>query len=82
MVGLRVKVLGRMGWTTSPHPRAGALSCPSPAILRAGLLRGPGLYTALWVALLLVPHLRSAALRLRGLGGGATMTIPGGAGTP
>jgi len=52
----RVMVLGRMGWTTSPHPRAGALSCPSPAICgpelghlsrpalcrRAGLLRGPG----------------------------------------
>jgi hypothetical protein len=39
-VGLRAKVLGRMGWTTSPHPRAGALSCPSLAIY------GPGSYGA------------------------------------
>jgi hypothetical protein len=37
MMSLRVMVLGRMGWTTSPHPRACALSCPSPAIHGAGL---------------------------------------------
>src|SRR5215210_717401 len=36
MVGLRAKVLGRMGWTTSPHPRAGALSCPLLAVYWAG----------------------------------------------
>ena len=33
-------VLGQMGWTTSPHPRAGALSCPSSAI--AGRRKGGG----------------------------------------
>jgi hypothetical protein len=38
MVGVRAKVLGRMGWTTSPHLRAGALSCPPLAIY------GPGSY--------------------------------------
>src|SRR5829696_7274293 len=38
MVGLRAKVLGQMGWTTSPYLRAGALSCPSLAIY------GPGSY--------------------------------------
>src|SRR3712207_3531178 len=31
MVSLRVVVLGRLGRTPSPHPRACALSCPSPA---------------------------------------------------
>ena len=36
MVGLRAMVLGRLGRKPSPHPRACALSCPSPAI------RGPG----------------------------------------
>ena len=36
MVGLRVMVLGRMGWTTSPYPRACALSCPSPAFYGPG----------------------------------------------
>jgi hypothetical protein len=40
MVGLRAKVLGQMGWTTSPYLRAGALSCPSLAIY------GPGSYGA------------------------------------
>ncbi len=30
---LRVVVLGRLGRTPSPHPRACALSCPSPAII-------------------------------------------------
>src|SRR5829696_5219541 len=29
IVWLRAKVLGQMGWTTSPYLRAGALSCPS-----------------------------------------------------
>ena len=38
MVGVRAKVLGQMGWTTSPYQRAGALSCPSLAIY------GPGSY--------------------------------------
>src|SRR5215212_8729837 len=36
MVGLQAMVLGRLGRTSSPHPRACALSCPSPTI------RGPG----------------------------------------
>jgi len=30
-------VLGQMGWRTSPHPRAGALSCPPPATYGPGL---------------------------------------------
>src|SRR5215203_6964880 len=38
MVGLRAKVLGQMGWTTSPYQRACALSCPSPAIYGPGSL--------------------------------------------
>src|SRR5215216_1804047 len=40
IVWLRAKVLGRMGWTTSPYLRACALSCPSLAI------DGPGSYGA------------------------------------
>ena len=36
MVGVRAKVLGQMGWTTSPYQRAGALSCPSLAIYGPG----------------------------------------------
>jgi hypothetical protein len=36
MVGLRAKVLGRLGRKPSPHPRACALSCPSLAVYRAG----------------------------------------------
>src|SRR5215213_3793630 len=36
-------VLGQMGWTTSPYPRAGALSCPSSAIARRR--KGGGLPT-------------------------------------
>src|SRR5215203_2169869 len=40
IVWLRAKVLGQMGWTTSPYLRAGALSCPSLAI------EGPGSYGA------------------------------------
>src|SRR5215218_775729 len=40
IVWLRAKVLGQMGWTTSPYLRAGALSCPSLAI------DGPGSYGA------------------------------------
>jgi hypothetical protein len=38
MVGLRAKVLGRLGRTTSPHPRACALSCPSLVVYRTGAL--------------------------------------------
>src|SRR5215217_1745240 len=48
MVGLRAKVLGQMGWTTSPYQRACALSCPSLAIF------GPGSYGAPAFILLLV----------------------------
>ena len=33
---MRAKVLGRLGWKPSPHPRACALSCPSPAIYGPG----------------------------------------------
>jgi hypothetical protein len=44
MVWVRAKVLGQMGWTTSPYLRAGALSCPSLAIYRAGVLWGSGLF--------------------------------------
>src|SRR5215212_11975478 len=40
MVGLRAKVLGQMGWTTSPYQRACALSCPSLAIYRPGYPSG------------------------------------------
>src|SRR5215213_11900318 len=45
MVGLRAKVLGQMGWTTSPYQRACALSCPSLVIYGPGL-SGSGLYNA------------------------------------
>jgi hypothetical protein len=47
MLSLRAMVLGRMGWTTSPHPRACALSCPSPATYGPGysLLNFPGPHT-------------------------------------
>jgi hypothetical protein len=38
MVGLRAKVLGRLGTEVSPHPGACALSCPSRAVY------GPGSY--------------------------------------
>jgi hypothetical protein len=37
-VGVRAKVLGQMGWTTSPYLRASALSCPSLVVYRAALL--------------------------------------------
>jgi hypothetical protein len=37
-VGLRAKVLGRLGRKPSPHPRACALSCPSSAIYGPGSL--------------------------------------------
>jgi len=37
MVELRATDLGRLGWKPSPHPRAHALSCPSPAIYGPGL---------------------------------------------
>src|ERR687897_34835 len=40
MVGVRAKVLGQMGWTTSPYLRASALSCPSLVVYRAGVLQG------------------------------------------
>src|ERR687894_1574265 len=60
MVWVRATVLGRLGRKPSPHPRAGALSCPPPAIYgpglghftrpvlchRAGVLRGSGLLSA------------------------------------
>jgi hypothetical protein len=59
MVGLRAKVLGQMGWTTSPYQRACALSCPSLAIYGPGL-SGSGLYNALGRALLLSTHLGAA----------------------
>src|SRR5215217_7473840 len=46
MVGLRAKVLGRLGRKPSPHPRACALSCPSLVVYRAGVLQGgSGPYT-------------------------------------
>ena len=38
MVGLRAKVLGRLGRTTSPQPRACALSCPSLVVYQTGAL--------------------------------------------
>jgi hypothetical protein len=38
MVGVRAKVLGRLEWKSSLHPRAAALSCPPPAIYGPGLL--------------------------------------------
>ncbi len=40
MVGLRAKVLGRLGRKPSPHPRASALSCPSLDIYRPELPDG------------------------------------------
>src|SRR5215203_3210013 len=84
MVGLRAKVLGQMGWTTSPYLRAGALSCPSLAIYGPGSYGAPAFIlssAALWETPL-GRGLRSCALSaLRGTVGGATMTTPGGAGT-
>src|SRR5215218_809470 len=84
MVGLRAKVLGQMGWTTSPYLRAGALSCPSLAIYGPGSYGVPAFIlssAALWETPL-GRGLRSCALSaLRGTVGGATMTTPGGAGT-
>ncbi len=56
MVGLRAKVLGQMGWKTSPYLRAGALSCPSLAIY------GPGLYGAPAFILSLAALVRPIAL--------------------
>ncbi len=41
MVWVRAKVLGQMGWTTSPYLRAGALSCPSLAIYGLGSCGAP-----------------------------------------
>src|SRR5215216_7180 len=41
MMGLRAAVLGRSGGNIPPRPRAGALSCPSPAVLRAGVWTFP-----------------------------------------
>jgi hypothetical protein len=51
MVGLRAKVLGRMGWTTSPYLRAGALSCPSLAIYGPGLYGAPEVVGGIWILL-------------------------------
>src|SRR5215212_3317517 len=36
MVGVQAMVLGRVGRKPSPHPRACALSCPSPTICGPG----------------------------------------------
>src|ERR687893_1203215 len=44
MVGVQAMVLGRLGMKPSPHPRACALSCPSPFAVRD--CWGSGLYNA------------------------------------
>jgi hypothetical protein len=78
MVGLRAKVLGRLGRTTSPHPRACALSCPSRVIAGAGPYGVP----ALSLAALLSDLTGGAAFAsvtlelLRGTSGAATMITP------
>ena len=51
MVWVRAKVLGRMGWTTSPYLRAGALSCPSLAIYGPGLYGAPEVVGGIWILL-------------------------------
>ena len=53
MVGVQAMVLGRLGMKPSPHPRACALSCPSPFKGRG--CRGSGLYNAP-LAALVSPH--------------------------
>jgi hypothetical protein len=58
MVGLRAKVLGRLGRTSSPHPRACALSCPSLAIYGSGSCCGAP-------ALILSPRPRRKGLGAR-----------------
>jgi hypothetical protein len=80
MVWVRAKVLGQMGWTTSPYLRAGALSCPSLAIYGPGSSGGSGLYTVHGRAFLTSlgrPSL-CAPEALRGTLGSANMSVPGG----
>src|SRR5918992_1286146 len=90
MVGLRAMVLGRLG--CRPHPRASALSCPSPFAGRGSHTSqagygAPALYNACIVGRVVLPpwlHNAAFALRPSALRGtsGDTMTIPGGASTP
>src|SRR5215216_93879 len=47
MVGLQAMVLGRLGMMASPHPRACALSCPSPSAGRGSTGLRPFRYHAL-----------------------------------
>src|SRR5918999_4203183 len=90
MVGLQAMVLGRLG--CRPHPRASALSCPSPFAGRGSHTSqagygAPALYNACIVGrVVLPPWLHNAAFALRPSAlrrsvCGATMTTPGGAGT-
>src|SRR5215212_1701266 len=86
MVGLQAMVLGRLGRKPSPHPRACALSCPSPFTGR-GILRGSGLYNGCIVGRVVVGHPPTTRPSLcplqplRRIVDGATMTTPGGTGT-
>src|SRR5215218_1315346 len=89
IVGLRAKVLGRLGRTENSQPRACALSCPSPTIY------GPGSYGAQAFIMLVCRWPRCDVPRplkawpfalaslcalgaLRRIVGGETMTTPGG----
>jgi hypothetical protein len=84
MVWVRAKVLGQMGWTTSPYLRAGALSCPSLVIYGPGSSGGSGLYTVHGRAFLTSlgrPSL-CAPEALRGTLGSANMSGPGGRAHP
>src|SRR5919112_5325561 len=70
MVGLQAMVLGRMGRKPSPHPRACALSCPSPFAGRGSHTSqagygAPALYNACIVGrVVLPPWLHNAAFAL------------------
>jgi hypothetical protein len=88
MVWLQAMVLGRLGRKPSPHPRACALSCPSPF---AG--RGSTGFRPLFIMLVLLaasffthpPTTRPSLFALEALRwvlGVETMTNPGGSRTP
>src|SRR5215212_12232857 len=88
MVGLRAKVLGRLG--RRPHPRASALSCPSLAVGGPGksLVGQPRPAARCycprprWVAPSCSAAFTLRPSALRRSVGGANMTTPGGTRTP
>ena len=79
MVGLQAMVLGRLGRKPSPHPRACALSCPSPFAGRGSTGLRPYIMPIVVGRVVLLPILLQRGLHfappsaLRGTSGGATM---------